>query len=242
MIIDIALVVAMLAFALAVGTPISDTLPFALIILIASVNVALRTTFTVAQAVGAQGLSKGAADKLRGHGVFVTRLSAIQEAASMDVAVHGQDRHAHLQPARTGQHGRLRAHQSRRVARARSLVGRRRGRDPIDLAILRAAGDRVSNDSWEPIALRALRSCDQTCPKDLPPRRAHRLVVVKGMPPVVAELSPPRHDSAQLVGELRELGIDVKMITGDTAATAAAIGAQVGIDPSVSRPMHCAPP
>ena len=40
-------------------------------------------------------------------------------------------------------------------------------------------------------------------------------------------------DSGQLVGELEALGIEVKMVTGDTPATAVSVARQVGIDPVV---------
>ena len=59
------------------GMPWSDALPFALILLVASVPVALPATFTLATALGAFELAK--------KGVLVTRLSAIEEAAAMDM-------------------------------------------------------------------------------------------------------------------------------------------------------------
>jgi H+-transporting ATPase len=50
---------------------------------------------------------------------------------------------------------------------------------------------------------------------------------------LVALADRPRPDSAQLVDELRALGITVKMVTGDTAATARSVARQVGIEPIV---------
>ena len=76
-ILDAILVVVVLIYALLSGLPMSDLLPFALILLVASVPVALPATFTVATALGALDLAK--------NGVLVTRLSAIEEAASMQV-------------------------------------------------------------------------------------------------------------------------------------------------------------
>ena len=76
-ILDTTLVVAVLIYALAAAIPLGEILPFALILLVASVPVALPATFTVATALGALELAK--------QGVLVTRLSAIEEAAGMDV-------------------------------------------------------------------------------------------------------------------------------------------------------------
>ena len=76
-VLDAVLVAGVLAYALLSGRPMAEVLPFALILLVASVPVALPATFTVATAIGAT--------ELVGEGVLVTRLAAIEEAAGMDV-------------------------------------------------------------------------------------------------------------------------------------------------------------
>ena len=74
---DTALAAAVFVYAVVVSMPLADTLPFVLILLVASVPVALPATFTLATALGAV--------ELAGNGVLVTRLSAIEEAAAMDM-------------------------------------------------------------------------------------------------------------------------------------------------------------
>jgi H+-transporting ATPase len=74
---DAVLVSVLLIYALAVHMSFADMLPFALILLVASVPVALPATFTLATALGAQ--------ELAARGVLATNLSAIEEAAAMDV-------------------------------------------------------------------------------------------------------------------------------------------------------------
>ena len=76
-VIDALLVGALLLYAGWAGLPLGDIIPFALILLIASVPVALPATFTLATALGATELAR--------NGVLVTRLTAIEEAAGMDV-------------------------------------------------------------------------------------------------------------------------------------------------------------
>ncbi len=72
---DAVLVVLVSLYALYAGLPWHVLLPFALILLVASVPVALPATFTLATALGASDLAR--------HGVLSTRLSAIEEAAAM---------------------------------------------------------------------------------------------------------------------------------------------------------------
>lgn len=74
---DAILVAALLLYSWINGIAITEVLPFALILLVASVPIALPATYTLATALGALELAK--------HGVLVTRLSAIEDAAAMDV-------------------------------------------------------------------------------------------------------------------------------------------------------------
>ena len=76
-ILDIVLIVVVMIYALVVGLPLSDMIPFALILLVASIPIALPVTFTLATALGARSLTT--------KGVLVTRLSAIEDAAEMEV-------------------------------------------------------------------------------------------------------------------------------------------------------------
>ena len=67
----------------------------------------------------------------------------------------------------------------------------------------------------------------------------HRVIAVAAGAPaplrlagLIALSDPPRHDSAGLVSDLRELGVRTVMVTGDSPVTAAAIARKVGVDPS----------
>jgi H+-transporting ATPase len=70
--------------------------------------------------------------------------------------------------------------------------------------------------------------------------RGHRIIAVAMGPPtsqrlagLIAISDPPRDDSAHLITTLRDLGVRTIMVTGDSAATAAAIARQVGIPGTV---------
>jgi H+-transporting ATPase len=70
-------ITALLAYALAHGMAVSEIIPLILTAVLASIPVALPATFTLASALGARALAH--------QGVLPTRLSAVNEAASIDV-------------------------------------------------------------------------------------------------------------------------------------------------------------
>ena len=69
--------VLLIGFAAYIHMPLAEIIPLGLIAILASVPVALPATFTLATAVGAQALGR--------RGVLPTRLSAVDEAATMNV-------------------------------------------------------------------------------------------------------------------------------------------------------------
>lgn len=75
--IDAVLAVLLVAFALWSGADLLTLIPFLLVLVIATVPVTMPAAFTVANAVEARILAQG--------GILVTGLSAVQEAATMDV-------------------------------------------------------------------------------------------------------------------------------------------------------------
>ncbi|MGB9673639.1 MAG: HAD-IC family P-type ATPase, partial [Anaerolineales bacterium] len=76
-ILDVFLAIIVLAFTWITHQSILQILPFTLILLVASVPVALPATFTIATALGAKELTH--------EGVLVTNLAAIEEAAGMNI-------------------------------------------------------------------------------------------------------------------------------------------------------------
>jgi H+-transporting ATPase len=131
---DVVLVAALLVYAVATGMALTEVVPFGLILLVASVPVALPATFTLATALGSLELAR--------QGVLVTRLSAIEEAAGMDVLASDKTgtitaNHltlSTLQPARGIAEADL--------LRFAALACDEATQDPIDLAILNAARER----------------------------------------------------------------------------------------------------
>lgn len=132
--IDAVLIIALLVYAASADLPLREVLPFALILLVASVPVALPATFTLATALGAAELARS--------GVLLTRLSAIEEAAGMDILC--TDKTGTLTENRLAVVGMrsLDGASDDDVLRFAALASDPATQDPIDLAILQAASAR----------------------------------------------------------------------------------------------------
>ncbi len=132
-ILDLALVAVLVAFAWGTGLALREMIPFGLILLIASVPAALPATFTLATALGSMELTR--------VGVLVTRLSAIEEAAAMDILLSdktGTLTENRLSVKETVAYAPASAAEMMRFAAYASDAG---NQDPIDLAILRSCGE-----------------------------------------------------------------------------------------------------
>ena len=130
---DGALVVAIVVYGIVAHLPASELLPFVLILVVATVPVALPATFTLATSVGALELVRS--------GVLVTHLSAIEEAAAMDLLC--TDKTGTITENRlsvVGVHP-FAAHTDDEVLALASAASDEATQDPIDLAVLRAASD-----------------------------------------------------------------------------------------------------
>jgi H+-transporting ATPase len=260
---DGTLVAAIMTYAWLRGLPFAEVVPFALILLVASVPVALPATFTLATALGSFELSK--------RGALVARLSAIEEAAAMDILCSDKTgtitrnelslAAIHVYPP----------HTEDELLQFAALASDDATQDPIDLAILAAARDLdTSRETSERI---------QFIPFDSLVKRTEAVIrqngdtlrVIKGIPQIVTSIAsdgidptpdeerladegyrvlavaagpdggslnliglvglqdPPREDSRTVIQRLRNLGVRVLMISGDSLATARAVAAQVGI-------------
>jgi plasma-membrane proton-efflux P-type ATPase len=256
------------------GTPLLEVVPLLLVLLMSAVPVALPVMFTVSMAVGAKELAK--------RGVLVTRLSAAEDAATMDVLCVDKTGTITLnQLAITGVIP-LEGATEADVLFAGALASQEANQDPIDLAFLAAAKSHhvfdgaiaVTPISFAPFDAKsrrteavveqggqrqrvmkgAVRTIAEAC-KLQPPEiealearvsesalKGYRTLAVArgteaGVPALVGLVTlydPPRSDAAQLIATLRDLGVAVKMLTGDALAVAREIAQGVGL-PNIRR-------
>jgi plasma-membrane proton-efflux P-type ATPase len=269
-----ALLAVVIVLSLVRGMPLIEMVPLMLVLLMSAVPVALPVMFTVSMAVGSKELAK--------RGVLVTRLSAAEDAATMDVlCVDKTGTITMNQLAVTGVIPLERATEAD-VLSAGSLASQEANQDPIDLAFLTAAKERHIFDSAPKITpvsfapfdaknrrteavveqngqrLRvmkgAVRTVAEACGLQPPAidelesrvsesaRKGYRTLAVArgpetGTPALVGLVTlydPPRPDAKQLIATLHDLGVPVKMLTGDALAVACEIGQGVGL-PNIRR-------
>ncbi|MEJ2377762.1 MAG: HAD-IC family P-type ATPase [Pseudolabrys sp.] len=120
---------------------------------------------------------------------------------------------------------------------------------PFDPAIKRAEAIAVDRDGHEiHIAKGAFEVIAQLAPPpsdaerrvDALAERGHRVIAVATGAPgtlrfcgLIALSDPPRKDSQQLIGAVRDMNVRTVMVTGDSAVTAATIASKVGISGAV---------
>ncbi|MGE5318811.1 MAG: plasma-membrane proton-efflux P-type ATPase [Hyphomicrobiaceae bacterium] len=251
------------------GTPLLEMVPLMLVLLLSAVPVALPVMFTVSMAVGARELAR--------RGVLVTRLSAAEDAATMNVlCVDKTGTITMNQLAVTGVIPLERATEAD-VLFAGANASQAANQDPIDLAFLAAAkeqhifegGPTVTPASFAPFdatnrrteavierdgqRLRVMKGAVRTVAAacGLPPQaiealesrvsasalKGYRTLAVArgpetGTPQLVGLVTlydPPRPDARELIARLRDLGVSVKMLTGDALPVASEIAQGVGL-------------
>ncbi len=126
------IIVMLVVYARFLNMPLAETIPLVLTAVLASIPVALPATFTLASALGARALAK--------VGVLPTRLSAVDEAATMDTLCADKTgtltanklavRSVHPMPGFDTEH----------VLSLAALASSDGGQDPVDAAIRAAAG------------------------------------------------------------------------------------------------------
>jgi len=264
---DAALAALAVVFAMWHHLPPADTAVFVLMLMVASVPVALPATYTLATALSSMQLAH--------QGVLVTRLPAVEEAAAMDSLV--SDKTGTLTQNTLTLAGLIALAvgiDEKAVLRTAALASDDATQDPLDLAVIgpaRAQGllegspARQAFHPFDPATRRsegvytadgqdwhavkgAASVIGALCKLDVDQRAALEaaesrlaetgarvLAVAAGaadsmqLMGVVGLADPPRPDAADLIAQLTQLGVRVRMATGDALETARAIGAKLGL-------------
>jgi plasma-membrane proton-efflux P-type ATPase len=189
-----ALLAVVIVLSLMRGAPLLEMIPLMLVLLMSAVPVALPVMFTVSMAVGSKELAK--------RGVLVTRLSATEDAATMDVlCVDKTGTITMNQLAVTGVIPLEKATEAD-VLFAGALASQEANQDPIDLAFLAAAKDRHVFDNLAKVTPVSFAPFDAKNRRTeaVVEQNGQRLRVMKGAVRTIAEtcgLQPPAIDALE---------------------------------------------
>ncbi|MGC0773922.1 MAG: plasma-membrane proton-efflux P-type ATPase [Candidatus Acidiferrum sp.] len=267
----VALVTVIITVALFRGDPILNTLEFALVLLVAAIPVAMPTVLSVTMAVGARLLSKKEA--------IVTRLSAIEELAGVDVLCSDKTGTLTQNKLTLGDPFTVNGIPGDQVILAGALASRAEDKDTIDLAVIGGVKDEKMLKGYQVVHFQPFDPVHKRTEATVKSADGKQFFVAKGAPQVILEMSsnagevkpavekavnefatrgfrslgvaradqenkwqfvgvlplfdPPREQAKATIASARQMGVNVKMITGDQMAIARETAKQLGLGPNI---------
>ncbi|MGB9455882.1 MAG: HAD-IC family P-type ATPase [Bryobacteraceae bacterium] len=195
------LIVMLVGYSHALKLPLDEIIPLVLTAVLASIPVALPATFTLAAALGAKALAK--------LGVLPTRLSAVDEAASIDVLCSDKTgtltqneltvTAVHAMPGFDESH----------VLGLAALASSDGGQDPVDGAIRAAAAKQAASDLPKLTKFVPFDPGTKMSEATATDSGGATVRAVKGAFAAVARLTQPAPDASKTAGELEAKGFRV---------------------------------
>jgi H+-transporting ATPase len=273
----VAIVGALLSLALAYtalrGMNLLEVLPLAVVLMVAAIPVALPTMFTISMALGSMELMK--------KGILITRLSAIEDAATMTIVCADKTGTLTMNRLSFSEASVAGDYKENDVILYGALASREADQDPIDLAFLSAAKNRqISLEGYlrksfvpfDPSTRRTEATIEMAghtilaikgavnavlplcrlsgtelakAAEEVEKRSARgfrALAVAKGQTKDDIRLvgiaylyDRPRDDSRSLLQELRDLGLQVKMLTGDALPIAREVAKELNLGNNIAK-------
>ena len=270
-ILAVTLVVLILAVALFRGDPILSTLEFALVLLVAAIPVAMPTVLSVTMAVGARLLAKKEA--------IVTRLSAIEELAGVDVLCSDKTGTLTQNELTLGDPFSVNNIPADQVILWAALASRAEDKDTIDLAVIGGVKDDEALKGYQVVHFQPFDPVHKRTEATIKTADGKQFFVAKGAPQVILEMAtnagevkpavekavnefagrgfrslgvaradqegkwqfagvlplfdPPREQAKATIASARQMGVSVKMVTGDQIAIARETARQLGLGTNI---------
>ena len=180
-ILAVGLVALILMVALFRHDPILDTLEFALVLLVAAIPVAMPTVLSVTMAVGARLLAKREA--------IVTRLSAIEELAGVDVLCSDKTGTLTQNKLTLGDLFSVNDISPDEVIVCAALASRAENQDTIDLAVLGGLKDEKALTGYSVVHFRPFDPVHKRTEATIKTSSGKVFQVTKGAPQVILEMS-----------------------------------------------------
>ena len=267
----VTLVVLILAVALFRGDKVLTTLEFCLVLLVAAIPVAMPTVLSVTMAVGARLLAKKEA--------IVTRLSAIEELAGVDVLCSDKTGTLTQNKLTLGDPFTVNGIPPDQAILYGALASRAEDKDTIDLAVIGGVKDEKALKSYSVLHFRPFDPVHKRTQATVKGADGKQFFVTKGAPQVILEMAanagevktavekavnefagrgfrslgvaradqennwqfvgvlplfdPPREQAKATIASARQMGVKVKMVTGDQIAIARETSKQLGLGTNI---------
>jgi len=267
----VALVAVILVVALFRGDKVLTTLEFCLVLLVAAIPVAMPTVLSVTMAVGARLLAKKEA--------IVTRLSAIEELAGVDVLCSDKTGTLTQNKLTLGAPFAANNIPAEQVILWAALASRAEDKDTIDLAVLGGVKNKAELKSFQVLHFQPFDPVRKRTEATVQGADGKRFFVAKGAPQVILEMSknaaavkpevekaiddfaargfrslgvaraeqegdwqfagmlplfdPPREQAKATIASAREMGVDIKMVTGDQISIARETSRTLGLGANI---------
>jgi len=203
-----ATVLAQVAYAAALGLPTHELIPLTLTAILAAIPVALPATFTLASALGARSLAA--------RGVLPTRLSAVEEAATLDVLCADKTGTLTRNALEVTAVRPLPGYDEARVLALAALASSEGGQDPVDRAIRAAASQNAPRFTTAldllPLTVARFTPFDpasKTAEAVIRERDRRETRIVKGAVRAISRLAAVSPDAARTADELAAQGYRV---------------------------------
>jgi H+-transporting ATPase len=267
----VALVLVILVVALFRGDPVLTTLEFCLVLLVAAIPVAMPTVLSVTMAVGARLLAKKEA--------IVTRLSAIEELAGVDVLCSDKTGTLTQNKLTLGDPFSVNNIPADQVILWAALASRAEDKDTIDLAVIGGVKDDKALKAYQVTHFQPFDPVHKRTEATVKGADGKQFFVAKGAPQIILEMStnagqvkaavekavnefagrgfrslgvaradeenkwqfagvlplfdPPREQAKATIASARQMGVDVKMVTGDQIAIARETSRALGLGTNI---------
>ena len=196
-----AVIVLLLVYAYFLKLPLAEMVPLILTAILASIPVALPATFTLASALGARALAK--------RNVLPTRLSAVDEAATMDVLCSDKTGTLTCNELKVTTVQPMSGFDEAHVLALAALASSDGGQDPVDAAIRTAAGAAKAADTPRLMTFTPFDPATKMSEASVRDAASGPQRVVKGAFAVVAALAAPSEAAAAAASKAQGQGFRV---------------------------------
>jgi H+-transporting ATPase len=196
-------------YAVYLALPFAQIAPLVLVAVLASIPVALPSMFTLAATVGARAVAR--------RGVLPTRLSALDEAAGMDVLCVDKTGTLTRNELAVTACRALPGFDEAQVLAMAALASSDGGADPLDAAI-RAASHAAKAPDWKLVTFTPFDPARKMSEAAATDAEGHPMRIVKGAFAAVAAIAEPSPPAAAMVEELQAKGFRVLAVAVGPAA------------------------